>query len=201
MPRRSILSATERESLLALPDAKDELIRHYTFNETDLSVIRQRRGAANRLGFAVQLCYLRFPGTFLGVDEPPFPPLLRMVAAQLKMPVESWSEYGQREQTRREHLVELQTVFGFKPFTMSHYRQAVHTLTELALQTDKGIVLASALVENLRRQSIARHECHRARKRRGHHPCQPTHLRGADRFFVITPPSAPGRTSQAQGRQ
>ncbi|WP_259271547.1 DUF4158 domain-containing protein, partial [Klebsiella pneumoniae] len=68
MPRRSILSATERESLLALPDAKDELIRHYTFNETDLSVIRQRRGAANRLGFAVQLCYLRFPGTFLGVD-------------------------------------------------------------------------------------------------------------------------------------
>ncbi len=117
-------------------------------------MIRQRRGAANRLGFAVQLCYLRFPGTFLGVDEPPFPPLLRMVAAQLKMPVESWSEYGQREQTRREHLVELQTVFGFKPFTMSHYRQAVHTLTELALQTDKGIVLASALVENLRRQSI-----------------------------------------------
>ncbi|WP_266164555.1 DUF4158 domain-containing protein, partial [Enterobacter kobei] len=52
MPRRSILSATERESLLTLPDAKDELIRHYTFNETDLSVIRQRRGAANRLGFA-----------------------------------------------------------------------------------------------------------------------------------------------------
>ncbi|MDJ4319657.1 DUF4158 domain-containing protein, partial [Salmonella enterica] len=137
-----------------LPDAKDELIRHYTFNETDLSVIRQRRGAANRLGFAVQLCYLRFPGIFLGVDDPPFLPLLRMVAAQLKVPVESWNHYGQREQTRREHLVELQTVFGFKPFTMSHYRQAVHTLTELALQTDKGIVLASPLVENLRRQSI-----------------------------------------------
>ncbi len=154
MPRRSILSATECESLLALPDAKDELIRNYTFNESDLSVIRQRRGAANRLGFAVQLCYLRFPGVILGVDEPPFPPLLRMVAAQLKVPVESWSEYGQREQTRREHLVELQTVFGFKPFTMSHYRQAVHTLTELALQTDKGIVLASTLVENLRRQNI-----------------------------------------------
>jgi TnpA family transposase len=154
MPRRSILSATERESLLALPDAKDELIRHYTFNETDLSIIRQRRGPANRLGFAVRLCYLRFPGIFLGADQPPFPPLLRMVAAQLKLPVESWDEYGQREQTRREHLVELQTVFGFKPFTMSHYRQAVHTLTDLAMQSDKGIVLASTLVENLRRQGI-----------------------------------------------
>jgi TnpA family transposase len=50
MPRRSILSAAERESLLALPDTKDELIRHYTFSESDLSIIRQRRGPANRLG-------------------------------------------------------------------------------------------------------------------------------------------------------
>ncbi|MBU2821979.1 DUF4158 domain-containing protein, partial [Acidithiobacillus caldus] len=154
MPRRSILSAAERDNLLALPDAKEELIRHYTFSDTDLSSIRQRRGPANRLGFAVQLCYLRFPGVILGADEPPFPPLLKLVADQLKIGIESWGEYGQREQTRREHLVELQMEFGFQPFTMSHYRQAVQLLTELAMQTDKGIVLASALIEHLRRQSI-----------------------------------------------
>ena len=35
MPRRSILFAAERDILSALPDANDELIRHYTFNETD----------------------------------------------------------------------------------------------------------------------------------------------------------------------
>ncbi|EPV6103483.1 DUF4158 domain-containing protein, partial [Escherichia coli] len=40
MPRRSILSAAERDSLLALPDTQDELIRHYTFSEPDLSLIR-----------------------------------------------------------------------------------------------------------------------------------------------------------------
>lgn len=62
MPRRSILSAVERASLLTLPDTEDELIRHYTFNESDLSLIRQRRSDANRLGIAVQLCLLRFPG-------------------------------------------------------------------------------------------------------------------------------------------
>ncbi|GHK90377.1 hypothetical protein ECZU17_63140 [Escherichia coli] len=137
-----------------MPDSKDDLIRHYTFNDTDLSIIRQRRGPANRLGFAVQLCYLRFPGVITGVDELPFPPLLKLVADQLKVGVESWNEYGQREQTRREHLSELQTVFGFRPFTMSHYRQAVQMLTELAMQTDKGIVLASALIGHLRRQSV-----------------------------------------------
>jgi hypothetical protein len=31
MPRRSILSAAERESLLVVPDTKDDLIRYYTF--------------------------------------------------------------------------------------------------------------------------------------------------------------------------
>nr|WP_232101148.1 DUF4158 domain-containing protein [Enterobacter cloacae] len=72
--------------------------------------------------------------------------MLRLVANQLKVGIESWDEYGQREQTRREHLVELQTVFGFQPFTIGHYRQAVQLLTELAMQTDKGIVLARALI-------------------------------------------------------
>jgi len=43
MPRRSILSAAERESLLALPENRDDLIRRYTLSPSDISVIRQRR--------------------------------------------------------------------------------------------------------------------------------------------------------------
>jgi hypothetical protein len=62
MPRRNLLTPAERTSLLAFPVTDDELIRHYTFAEPDLSVIRQRRGSHNRLGFAVQLCCLRYPG-------------------------------------------------------------------------------------------------------------------------------------------
>lgn len=153
MPRRSILSATERDSLLTLPDTKDDLIRHYSFSESDLAIIYQRRGPANRLGFAVQLCYMRYPGLILGVNDEPFAPLLSMVAAQLKVPVENWNDYGQREQTRREHLVELQMVFGLQPFTtLNHYRSAVRSLDELAWQSDKGIVLATSLVDSLRQK-------------------------------------------------
>ena len=154
MPRRSILSAAERESLLALPQATDELIRHYTFSESDLALIRQRRGPANRLGFAVQLCYMRYPGVMLAVDVEPFPSLLSLVAKQLKVPAEAWTDYGQRAETRREHLLELQSVFGFQPFATKHYRSSVHSLDELAWQTDKGIVLANELVEGLRRRSV-----------------------------------------------
>ncbi|ABM39413.1 transposase Tn3 (plasmid) [Polaromonas naphthalenivorans CJ2] len=88
MPRRSILSAAERDSLLALPATQDELIRHYTLSETDLSIIRLHRKPANRLGFAVQLCYMRHPG-LAGANEwrccinprdgapSPWPPIFR----------------------------------------------------------------------------------------------------------------------------
>jgi TnpA family transposase len=107
MPRRSILSATEREQLLALPKSPEEFIRQYPSSEADLSLIHQHRGAANRLGFAVQLFYLRFPGMVLGVDHLPASSLLALVAAQLKLSVSEWAVYGQREQTRRKHLLEL----------------------------------------------------------------------------------------------
>ena len=49
MPRRSILSASERDGLLMLPDTETALIRQYTFSESDLSIIRQHRGKVNRL--------------------------------------------------------------------------------------------------------------------------------------------------------
>lgn len=154
MPRRSILSAAERDSLLAVPDSKEDLICHYTFSDTDLAIIRQHRGPANRLGFAVQLCYMRHPGVMLGLDDEPFLPLLRLVAGQLKVPFESWAEYGLRAETRREHSLEIQSAFGFQTFTTRHYRPSVHSLEDLAWQTDKGIVLASALVDGLRHKNV-----------------------------------------------
>jgi TnpA family transposase len=154
MPRRSILTATERENLFGWPEAQAELIRHYTLSATDVANIRQHRGAANRLGYAIQLCYMRHPGVALGSREKPFIPLLEIVAAQLRIPVERWSEYGQRAETRREHALELQALFGFKAFTMRHYREGVRSLEDVAWQADKGIVLASVLVDEYRRQQV-----------------------------------------------
>ncbi len=82
MPRRRLLTPTERASLLTFPTTDDALIRHDPFTEPDLSVIRQRRGNPNRLGFAVQLCYLRSPGFALPPDAEPPAPLLATVGQQ-----------------------------------------------------------------------------------------------------------------------
>jgi TnpA family transposase len=154
MPRRPILSAVERDGLFAYPDTQDGIIRHYTLSDSDLAIVSQHRGGANRLGFAVQLCVMRYPGVMLGADETPFPPLLKLVAAQIKAPTNCWPDYAQRAETRREHMLELQSVFGFQPFAAQHYRPAAHGLDDLAGQTDKGIVLATTLIQSLRSQMI-----------------------------------------------
>lgn len=154
MPRRSILSAAERESLLALPSSNDKLIRHYTFSESDLALVRQRRGDANRFGFAVQLCALRFPGYALSSDVCLQPVLLQWLVRQVRIDPACWAQYAEREETRREHLLELRTYLGLKPFGLSEFRQSVHDITTLALQTNKGIVLAEQLIIMLRQRRV-----------------------------------------------
>ena len=154
MPRRSILTPGERVSLLALPDTEDEFILHYTFNEPDLSLIRQRRGDANRLGVAVQLCLLRFPGQGLLPDATVPVSLLQWIGGQLRIDPACWPQYAEREETRREHLLELRTYLDMESFGLAHYRQGVYAMTELALQTDKGVVLTSCILDSLRHHRI-----------------------------------------------
>jgi len=154
MPRRFIFSTNEINNLLSIPDTQDDLIHHYTFSKEDLSIIRQLHSDSNRLGFAIQLCYIRYPGLLLGSDETPPPHLLRFVADQMNISVDAWSNYGKRGQTRREHLVKIQSVFNFKTFTVSHRKPAVESILETAKQTDKGIDLAATMVQRLRNKSI-----------------------------------------------
>jgi hypothetical protein len=61
------LTPEQRYALTQIPaDFSDrEIAPHYTFTQKDLALIRQRRQHHNRLGFAVQLAVLRFPGRSL----------------------------------------------------------------------------------------------------------------------------------------
>jgi len=154
MPRRPVLTVIERQELLALPSDAVQRVQHFTLTDSDLAIIRQRRGEGNRLGFAAQLCYLRFPGRALGVDEIPEPALLEMLSRQLGVSVDRWEGYAKRAQTRSEHFEELQTWLGLRTFGLPDYRRWAATLAFLAQRTDRGGALAEALVEGLRGESV-----------------------------------------------
>jgi len=71
MPHRELLTELQRLSFQAPASDEREMVRHYTFGSEDLALINRRRGDANRLGFALMLCYLRFPGRILQQGEQP----------------------------------------------------------------------------------------------------------------------------------
>src|SRR3712207_2904203 len=75
---------------------------HCTLSPVDLDWLAGRRGAANRLGAAVQLCLLRHPGFGLRAEENPPEGLLAWRARQLDVPAAARADYARRDQTRRE---------------------------------------------------------------------------------------------------
>jgi TnpA family transposase len=201
MPRRSILSATERDNLIALPEGEDDLIRHYSFTESNLSLIRQRRGDANRLGFAVQLCLLRYPGYALASDMLVPDPVIDWIARQIRSDAAAWPQYGARDETRREHFQELRAYFSLFAFGLPDFRTLVHSLADLAMQTDKGLVLAEQALDTLRQRriilpalSVIERACAEAVTRANRRiyrillePLQPHHLRGLDNLLNVAP--------------
>ncbi len=139
MPRRELLTPTERAQLLAFPEDEGELIRLATLSRVDLAFIRQHRGDHNRLGIAVQMSYLRHPSRVLSPREAPHAPLLGIVAAQLRVTPAAWSLYATRDETRREHLQELLARLELCQFDRRHYRALIEWLTPLAMQTTQGV--------------------------------------------------------------
>ncbi len=43
MPRKKILSQSDRDYLFALPTDESDFLRYYTFTEQELSIIKQHR--------------------------------------------------------------------------------------------------------------------------------------------------------------
>ncbi len=101
MPRRELLTSSEREQLLGLPHDDGALLRVASLSREDLAFIGQHRGDHNRLGVGIQLCYLRHLGQVLGPDEVPHAKLLGLVAPQLKVSPGVWDLRQSRSDTAR----------------------------------------------------------------------------------------------------
>jgi TnpA family transposase len=158
MPAKSprLLSLEQRDQLSRIPAdlPERELARHYTFTEADLALIRQRRRPANRLGFALQLAVLRYPGRTLA-DLPEIPPrVLAYVAEQVDVPAEAFAAYGERRSTVFEHLDELRRVFGYRMCGWSELRALARVVLPLALESERPLPLVETALEWCRAERV-----------------------------------------------
>ena len=116
MSRRHIFTERQRAALFDLPTDELSLLKFYTLGDDDLENIRQRRRPENRIGFALQLCALRYPGRALAPGEMIPREVLSFVGAQLGVPADALLTYATRRQTRQQHMDTLREIYGYKTF-------------------------------------------------------------------------------------
>jgi hypothetical protein len=154
MPRRERLSPVQRAALVGIPTDREGLALRYTLGADDRALVSSKRSDRNQLGFTVQLAIFRYPGQALTPETEPPAELVTFLARQLDVPSAAWADYATRDETRREHALELQAALGLNAFTVPEYRARRRWLTELALRTHQPMALAEQLIERLRADRI-----------------------------------------------
>ena len=114
------LTDTQKRRYGCYPDdfGAVQLARYFHVDDTDRQLIAQRRGDANRLGFALQLLTVRFLGTFLPNPTEVPAVVVAHVAWQLALAdVSCLPRYLDREPTRHAHSTEIRVVYGYRDFS------------------------------------------------------------------------------------
>ena len=93
------------EAAERLPDGidADTLRKYFTLTKPDLAEVEQCRGAVNKLGFAIQLCTLRWQGYFLSDTRNLPSEVIETIASQTGVLALAMDTYPQNEKTRWEH--------------------------------------------------------------------------------------------------
>jgi TnpA family transposase len=154
MPARTLLSSEQRTRLFSIPSDTATMTHHYVLDADDLALIRTKRRSVNRVGFAVQLCLLRYPGFGLGPAEQPSETMIAFVAHQLGVLSADFADYAQRGQTRREHVIELQRYLGLRSFGLADWRACLRVGSDAAWATDRGEPIVLAMLAHLRANRV-----------------------------------------------
>jgi TnpA family transposase len=162
------LSSEQRARLFGIPVDQAEMARHYLLSPEDLVLVRAKRRAANRLGFAIQLCALRYPGRALRYPgralrypgraleplEAPPASMLSFVAKQIGVDPALFGDYARRGETRREHLIEVQKLLEVRSFGLADWRACLRVGADAAWATDRGEPIVQAMLDHLRGANV-----------------------------------------------
>ena len=154
MSRRTLLTSEQRTRLFGIPTDSAGMAKHYVLSTEDLAFIRTKRRSGNRLGFAVQMCLLRHPGQGLDIGEHPPEAMIAFIAHQLGDSPAAFAEYALRDQTRREHAVELQKLLFLRSFRLADWRACLQVGANAAWATDRGEPIVQAMLAHLRADNV-----------------------------------------------
>lgn len=152
-----VFSDEELEGLRSFPAiGRDELIRYFTLTPADEAFLRKFRRSQNVLGAAVQLSALPWLG-FVPDDVPAAPPAaVGRLARQLGLAAGDLAGYGEREQTRTDHLKEIADYLGWKQPKAIEHKELEEFLLARAMEHDSPSLLFRLGCEYLRSAKVIR---------------------------------------------
>ena len=133
MPTKTILSPAQRAVIFDPPADRATIERLYTLGPDDLAQVARRRRGANRLGYAVQLCYLRHPGRRLLTGDAVPAAMLALLADQIGCVADDFTGYATRPTTLREHRAEIEALLGLRAFARVDVRAMLALGSEMSV--------------------------------------------------------------------
>lgn len=153
-----LFNESERRRLERFPEEviTEDLIACFTLTTSDLERVRDHRGEANRLGFALQLGTMRYLG-FVPDELWELPAaVVAFLAGQLGLTPEVLADYGSRGQTRSGHFREALDHLGWRPPEAVDWDRFENWLLERAMEHDKPTLLFQMACDWLRSERFAR---------------------------------------------
>src|SRR5262245_12281118 len=153
----SFLTASERDRWQRFPETipQDDLAVYFLLSADDQREVNRQREPCNRLGYALQLCTLRYLG-FVPTDFTATPEVVvTFVAEQLGITPQVLVLYDNRR-TQSEHRRHVRAYVGFRPATPMDVYALQTWLLARVLEHDKPTLLLQLACEKLYRERIVR---------------------------------------------
>ncbi len=154
MPARIPMTERQRAALLSLPDSEAAVVRHHGLDAEDLAAISIARTPATRLGYALQLCCLRYPGRHLRAGELLPAIMLDHIAEQVGVDTGVIADFARRTPTRYDQLVAIKVRFGFTDLSRPVRTSMMAWLATEAMPIVDGRILLDRLLDELRARRI-----------------------------------------------
>ena len=151
-----VLTPEQRLLFSTIPDdlTTSEMVRYYALSAEDMAFIRQHRSPNNRLGVALQLCCLRFPGRMLMQMSSISERVVVYIAEQLDLLSTAFVEYGQRKGTVYEHLQNICQQYGYRACDPGDVMPLIRYLLPFAMENDEALPLADGAMAWMRQHQL-----------------------------------------------
>ena len=154
VPARIPMTVTQREAFLALPDTEEAVMRFHHLDAGDLAAIATARTPETRLGYALELCCLRYPGRHLRRGETLAAVVLDHVADQIGVEADVIAGFARRNPTPYDQLATIKARFGFTDLSHPMRARLRPWLEHEAIGLTDGRVLLERFLDELRSRRI-----------------------------------------------